>query len=123
MTENPSGSRGAGDTSTARRPSSWARLPASMSWVPLLVVSVVAALWLGGLTERGIGAGSDSTVYVAGAQSLLHGQGFVWFGADQRPRPINHYPPLYSAALSMAMRADASPWDAARWVELLVFAA
>jgi 4-amino-4-deoxy-L-arabinose transferase-like glycosyltransferase len=82
--------------------------------VLLVVVSIGAGLWLLRLTEKGIGVGSDSAVYIAGGENLLSGKGFVWFGGDQAPRPINHYPPLYSSALSLWLRVLPSADQAAR---------
>ncbi|HET7011659.1 MAG TPA: hypothetical protein VFI11_12860 [Anaerolineales bacterium] len=85
----------------------------------LVAVSVFAAWWLFRLTERGVGIGSDSVVYMAGARNLFGGEGFVWKGGDQLPRPINHYPPLYSVALVPGLVLDAPVEDAARWMNAI----
>ena len=79
--------------------------------VLLVAVSIGAGLWLLRLTEKGIGVGSDSAVYFAGGENLLSGKGFVWFGGDQAPRPINHYPPLYSVGLSFWLRVFPSEYS------------
>ena len=79
--------------------------------VLMVAVSMGAALWLLRLTEMGIGVGSDSAVYIAGGENLLMGRGFVWFGGDQAPRPINHYPPLYSVGLSFWLRVFPSEYS------------
>jgi hypothetical protein len=86
----------------------------TLAAVLLVAVSIGAALWLLRLTEKGIGVGSDSAVYFAGGENLLSGKGFVWFGGDQAPRPINHYPPLYSSVLSLWLRVLPSADQAAR---------
>jgi hypothetical protein len=91
--------------------------------VILFVVSLASALWLLALTEHGIGVGSDSVVYMAGARNLAQGQGFVWVGGDQLPRPINHYPPLYSLALSGWLWLVPSPDEAARYLSALLMGA
>jgi hypothetical protein len=88
----------------------------------LAVVSILAGLWLWRLTERGIGVGSDSAVYFAGARNLLEGKGFVWFGGDQLPRPINHYPPFYSLVLSVGLSLGLPPEEAARLLNALLIA-
>src|SRR4030066_193689 len=84
--------------------------------VLMVAVSIGAALWLLRMTEKGIGVGSDSAVYIAGGENLLSGRGFVWFGGDQAPRPINDYPPLYSSGLSLWLRVAPSAGQARRGV-------
>src|SRR3990172_2548679 len=86
----------------------------TLAAVLMVAVSIGAALWLLRLTENGIGVGSDSAVYFAGGENLLMGKGFVWLGGDQAPRPINHYPPLYSVGLSFWLRVFPSADQAAR---------
>ena len=82
--------------------------------VVLLVVSLASAVWLLDLTDHGIGVGSDSGVYMVGAGNLQEGRGFVWLGGDQLPRPINHYPPLYSLGLAAWLPLFPSADEAAR---------
>jgi 4-amino-4-deoxy-L-arabinose transferase-like glycosyltransferase len=86
----------------------------------LLAIALLAGIWLFRLTRHGLGVGSDSTVYFAGAQSLNEGNGFVWIGGDRLPRPINHYPPFYSVILALGLRFGLSPAEAARTVEVLL---
>lgn len=62
-------------------------------FLPFAVIGALALLWL---TPRGPGVSPDSTVYLAGAQSLLAGKGFAIDGA-----PITHFPPFYSACLAL----------------------
>jgi 4-amino-4-deoxy-L-arabinose transferase-like glycosyltransferase len=89
----------------------------------LLVVSVAASAWLLLLTDKGLGIGSDSAVYLAGAENLLAGKGFVWRGGDQEPQPITHYPPLYSMVLSAGLRLNASPESVARGLNAFLMGA
>ena len=51
-------------------------------------------------TRLGPGLGSDSAAYIAGAQNLASGDGFVWKMGPADVRPITHRPPLYSVLLA-----------------------
>jgi hypothetical protein len=79
------------------------------SWALLLAFALLASWWIFRLTGSGIGVGSDSTVYFAGAESLNEGRGFVWMAGDGSSRFINHYPPFYSVVLSPGLRFLSSP--------------
>ncbi|MBF8255330.1 MAG: Phospholipid carrier-dependent glycosyltransferase, partial [Anaerolineales bacterium] len=91
--------------------------------VLLLAIALFASWWILHLTSHGLGVGSDSTVYFAGAESLAEGRGFVWLAGDGLPRPINHYPPFYSAVLSIGLRLLPTPEDVARILEVLLMGA
>ena len=59
------------------------------------LLALAAAGLLGWLTPFGAGVGPTSVVSLAGARSLLAGQGFAMGG-----EPITHFPPLYSLVLA-----------------------
>lgn len=62
------------------------------------LLGVLGALAVLSATRLGPGLGSDSAVYIAGAQSLAAGEGLRWDMGGNESRPSTH-PPLYSAAL------------------------
>lgn len=80
------------------RAESIARNPRMLT-VAFLAMGILGAWAILSATQRGPGAGSDSAVYVAGAQSLALGEGLRWYMGGSESRPSNH-PPLYSAALA-----------------------
>jgi hypothetical protein len=71
------------------------------------------------LTSHGIGVGNDSVVYIAGGKNLFDGLGYTWFSGDGDPRPINHYPPIYSVLLGFSVLVSIPPMEWARAIQVL----
>ncbi len=68
----------------------------SLFWIYLLILPLIGAYTVMWLTPRAVGISPDSTIYLAGAQSLLAGTGYALDGA-----PITHFPPLFPLLLAV----------------------
>ncbi len=86
-----------------------------------LALAGVAALWAS--TYHGAGIGGDATIYITSAQNLLAGKGLGLIQADGSFRLLPYFPPFFSLALAAlgALGIDLS--TAARWLNILLFAA
>lgn len=97
-----------------------------VDWIEILLLLLIASggsflLWR--LTSHGIGVGNDSVVYIAGGKNIFNGLGYTWFNGDGDPRPINHYPPLYSFILGFSILLSMPPVEWARIMQLLTMGA
>jgi hypothetical protein len=77
---------------------------------------MAACSWMLWMTPGGAGVSADSTIYIAGAKSLLSGQGFSLGG-----RPITHFPPLYPLLLAATGLVEADLVRAARLLNAVLF--
>lgn len=73
------------------------------------------------LTRQGIGVGNDAVVYLAGAENMYEGEGFTWFSGDGTPRPINHFPPLFSVLEGLAFPLAIPVLTWARLIQVALF--
>ncbi|NOH00706.1 MAG: phospholipid carrier-dependent glycosyltransferase [Chloroflexi bacterium] len=73
-------------------------------------------------TPQGMGLSDDSIAYIAGARSLLAGQGYreAWLASNQ---PVTHFPPGFSSALALVGLSGLDPLRGARFVNSLLFGA
>ena len=76
-------------------------------------------------TSGGMGLNPDSTDYIALAESLLKGNGFVYpsipYTSSADFEPQSHFPPIYPLVLAAFGLAGIHPYAAARLVALLLF--
>jgi len=72
-------------------------------------------------TPWGVGLSPDSAVYIAGARTLAELKGYAQPGDGYALSPIVHYPPAYSASLAVLRIVGWDPFDAARWLNALLF--
>ncbi len=98
--------------------------PRYLVWPGLLILTALvgglAMLWL---TRVGPAVRGDSVVYIAGARSLLQGEGFTRPSAAGYNKPITAFPPFYSAVLaSVGALSGLDPLDAARYLNAAFFA-
>src|SRR5574338_844307 len=80
--------------------------------LPLLAVGAFFLLLYS--TPQGLGLNDDSIAYIAGARSLLSGQGYreIWLISAGY---VTHFPPVFPAALALLGRLlDLDPLRAAR---------
>ncbi len=89
----------------------------------LLTLGLLAAI--GGFliiqaTPDGLGLSDDSIAYVAGARSLLAGEGYreAWLETNG---PVTHFPPAFSGTLALIGLADIDPLNGARLLNTLLF--
>ncbi|MCC7119760.1 MAG: hypothetical protein IT310_14640 [Anaerolineales bacterium] len=73
-------------------------------------------------TPQGLILSDDSIAYIAGARSILSGQGYreAWLASNG---PVTHFPPFFSAALAMLGVAGLDPLRGARFLNALIFGA
>lgn len=73
-------------------------------------------------TPEGLGLSDDSIGYIAGARSMLAGQGYreAWLASNG---PVTHFPPGFSAVLAFVGWFGLDPLRGARLVNTLLFGA
>jgi 4-amino-4-deoxy-L-arabinose transferase-like glycosyltransferase len=73
-------------------------------------------------TPQGMGLFDDSIAYIAGARSILAGQGYreAWLASNQ---PVTHFPPGFSSVLALVGLSGLDPLRGTRFVNALIFGA
>ena len=73
-------------------------------------------------TPEGLGLSDDSIGYIAGARSILDGQGYreAWLASNG---PVTHFPPGFSAVLALVGLSGLDPLRGARFLNALLFGA
>ena len=73
-------------------------------------------------TPEGLGLSDDSIAYIAGARSLVAGDGYreAWLASNQ---PVTHFPPAFSSVLAFFGLLGIDPLRGARWVNAFLFGA
>jgi hypothetical protein len=71
-------------------------------------------------TPQGLGLSDDSIAYIAGARSLLSGDGYreAWLASNG---PVTHFPPGFSSLLALVGLGGLDPLRGARFVNALLF--
>jgi hypothetical protein len=89
------------------------------AWPAVVVAMMIAGalVWLG--TRQGVGASSDSAVYVSGARNLADGDEFVSFSLQ----PITTFPPGFPITLAAGDRLGVDPAEGARALDVVAFGA
>lgn len=70
-------------------------------WLILVLLSIGGIALLSVVTNKGIGLGSDSAVYISASRNLTTGQGLSWATGGGEIQPMTHFPPFYSLVLSI----------------------
>lgn len=98
-------------------PRDYQRLASFLSLVLLMVVGTFLVLRA---TPEGLGLSDDSIAYIAGARSLLAGDGYreAWLATNQ---PVTHFPPGFSSALTFLGWFGLDPLRGARFLNALLF--
>ncbi len=93
---------------------------APLALVTLILTGCLIILYA--TAQWGIGAGSDSLIYLDTAQHLLRGEGFTTSIMGTR-KPFTHFPPLYPLLLAGgSLVSGETPFVVARWVSVGSFA-
>jgi 4-amino-4-deoxy-L-arabinose transferase-like glycosyltransferase len=73
-------------------------------------------------TPQGLGLSDDSIAYIAGARSILAGNGYraIWLASN---KPVTHFPPGFSGVLAIVGLSGLDPLRGARFVNSLLFGA
>ncbi len=71
-------------------------------------------------TPQGLGLLDDSIAYIAGARSMLNGDGYreLWLASNQ---PMTHFPPGFSSLLALVGLSGLDPLRGTRFVNALLF--
>jgi 4-amino-4-deoxy-L-arabinose transferase-like glycosyltransferase len=91
-------------------------------FIALLLIAVIGVLLILQATPEGAGLSDDSIAYVAGARSMVAGNGYreAWLASNQ---PVTHFPPAFPTVLAFFGFLGIDPLNAARWVNALLFGA
>lgn len=94
--------------------------PASFLILSLLAVSGTFLILYA--TPQGMGLFDDSIAYIAGARSILNGDGYreAWLASNQ---PVTHFPPGFSSILALVGLSGLDPLRGTRLVNSLLFGA
>jgi 4-amino-4-deoxy-L-arabinose transferase-like glycosyltransferase len=94
--------------------------PRLASFLALGLIAVVGMFLILSATPEGLGLSDDSIAYVAGARSMLAGDGYreAWLASNQ---PVTHFPPAFSSVLALFGLLSIDPLHGARWVNALLF--
>src|SRR5688572_30602084 len=90
------------------------------SFLSLLLLAVIGTLLILRATPEGLGLSDDSIAYIAGARSMVAGQGYreAWLASNQ---PVTHLPPGFSSVLAFFGLFGVDPLNSARFVNALLF--
>src|SRR5574341_661485 len=90
------------------------------SFLSLLLLSVIGIFLILRATPQGLGLSDDSIAYIAGARSMLAGQGYreAWLASNQ---PVTHFPPGFSSVLAFFGLFGLDPLRGTRLVNALLF--
>src|SRR5574341_336327 len=90
------------------------------SFLSLLLLSVIGIFLILRATPQGLGLSDDSIAYIAGARSMLAGQGYreAWLASNQ---PVTHFPPGFSSVLAFLGLFGIDPLRGTRFVNALLF--
>ena len=93
------------------------RLASFLSLILLVVIGILLVLRA---TPEGLSLSDDSIAYVAGARSMVAGQGYreAWLASNQ---PVTHFPPAFSSVLAFLGMFGIDPLRGARLVNALLF--
>jgi 4-amino-4-deoxy-L-arabinose transferase-like glycosyltransferase len=90
------------------------------AFLTLFLFAMTGTFLLLQATPEGLGLSDDSIAYIAGARSLLAGDGYreAWLASNG---PVTHFPPGFSSALAFVGLFGPDPLRGARYVNALLF--
>jgi 4-amino-4-deoxy-L-arabinose transferase-like glycosyltransferase len=90
--------------------------------IALVLISLIGVLLVLQATPEGAVLSDDSIAYIAGARSIVAGNGYreAWLASNQ---PVTHFPPALPAVLASFGFLGIGPLNAVRWVNALLFGA
>src|SRR3972149_2455737 len=97
-----------------------ARHPLFASFLILSLLALSGTFLILYATPQGMGLFDDSIAYIAGARSILSGQGYreAWLASNQ---PVTHFPPGFSSMLAFFGLFVLYPLRGTRFVNALMF--
>ena len=90
--------------------------------IALVLIAVIGVLLVLQATPEGAGLSDDSIAYIAGARSMVAGNGYreAWLASNG---PVTHFPPAFPSVLAFFGYLGIDPLHAVRWVNALLFGA
>ncbi len=90
------------------------------SFLSLILLMATGTFLVLRATPEGLGLSDDSIAYIAGARSLLTGDGYreIWLATSQ---PVTHFPPGFSSVLAFFGLFGLDPLRGARFVNAILF--
>ena len=97
-------------------------LPHIASFLSLVLISIIGTILILKATPEGMGLSDDSIAYIAGARSMLAGDGYreAWLASNG---PVTHFPPGFSSVLAFFGLFGLDPLRGTRFVNALLFGA
>src|SRR5512138_1614881 len=94
--------------------------PRLISVVLLALLAILAATLVLRATPEGLGLSDDSIAYIAGARSMLAGNGYreAWLASNQ---PVTHFPPAFPGVLACLGWFGLDPLRGARFLNASLF--
>jgi 4-amino-4-deoxy-L-arabinose transferase-like glycosyltransferase len=94
--------------------------PRLVAFLTLLLISAIGTILILRATPEGMGLSDDSIAYIAGARSMLDGDGYreAWLASNG---PVTHFPPGFSSVLAFFGMFGLDPLRGARLVNALLF--
>ncbi|NWF64336.1 MAG: phospholipid carrier-dependent glycosyltransferase, partial [Chloroflexi bacterium] len=92
-----------------------------VSFLTLILLAVTGTCLILTATPEGLGLSDDAIAYIAGARSLLAGQGYreAWLESNQ---PVTHFPPGFSGTLALlGLVSGFDPLRGARFLNAILF--
>jgi 4-amino-4-deoxy-L-arabinose transferase-like glycosyltransferase len=99
------------------------RIPLRLaSLLALGLIALLSMILIIQTTPNGLGLSDDSIAYLAGARSMVAGDGYreAWLASNQ---PVTHFPPAFSSVLAFFGMFGIDPLRGARWVNAFLFGA
>src|SRR5574339_225586 len=83
--------------------------------IALVLISAIGVLLVIQATPEGAALSDDSIAYIAGARSMVAGNGYreAWLASND---PVTHFPPAFPSVLAFFGFLGIDPLHAARWV-------
>ena len=92
------------------------------SFLILGLLAVLGTFFTLYATPQGLGLSDDSIAYIAGARSILSGNGYhaIWLASN---KPVTHFPPGFSSILALLGLSGLDPLRGTRFINSLLFGA
>src|SRR3990170_6236461 len=96
--------------------------PRAASFFTLGLLAALATILVLYATPQGLSISDDSIAYIAGARSILSGDGYreAWLASNQ---PVTHFPPGFSSILALIGLSGLDPLRGTRFINALLFGA
>lgn len=96
--------------------------PRTASFLILGLLAALGTFLVLYATPQGLGLSDDSIAYIAGARSILAGDGYreAWLASNQ---PVTHFPPGFSTILAILGLSGLDPLRGARFLNSILFGA